>query len=108
MKLSQGEYVALEKIENVYETNPVIAQIYVHGDSLRDHLVGVVVPEAIPFAALVSKLRGKQVSPEDTAALADAIKDPQVVQAILDELAKEAKRAALKGYVFWLAFATRD
>ena len=99
MKLSQGEYVALEKIENVYETNQHLAQVYVHGDSLRDHLVGIVVPEPIPFATLVSKVYGKPVSPEDNATLADATKDPKVIQLIMDEMAKEAKRASLKGYV---------
>ncbi|ABN68147.2 Long-chain-fatty-acid--CoA ligase 2 (Long-chain acyl-CoA synthetase 2) (Fatty acid activator 2) [Scheffersomyces stipitis CBS 6054] len=42
-KLAQGEYISPEKIENRYlSSNPIISQLYVHGDSLQSFLVGVV------------------------------------------------------------------
>uniref|UniRef100_A0A8R1DZ20 long-chain-fatty-acid--CoA ligase n=1 Tax=Caenorhabditis japonica TaxID=281687 RepID=A0A8R1DZ20_CAEJA len=44
-KLAQGEYVAPEKIENVYIRTPVAQQVYVDGDSLQRWLIAVVVPE---------------------------------------------------------------
>ncbi|CAF2870805.1 unnamed protein product [Rotaria sp. Silwood2] len=42
-KLSQGEYIAPEKIENIYSRSRFISQVYVYGDSLQNALVAIVV-----------------------------------------------------------------
>lgn len=42
-KLAQGEYITPERIETTYlTTNPIVAQIYAHGDSLQTYLVGII------------------------------------------------------------------
>jgi long-chain acyl-CoA synthetase len=42
-KLAQGEYISPEKIENKYlSSNPLLSQCYVHGNSVKSYLVGVV------------------------------------------------------------------
>jgi long-chain acyl-CoA synthetase len=51
-KLSQGEYVAPERLEGIYAKNPLVAQIFIHGDSNESTLVAVVVPEEVNFAAI--------------------------------------------------------
>jgi long-chain acyl-CoA synthetase len=44
-KLSQGEYIAPEKIEGIYIKSPLVAQAYVHGDSLKNFVVAVISPD---------------------------------------------------------------
>ncbi|KAK6201228.1 long-chain fatty acid CoA ligase [Scheffersomyces amazonensis] len=42
-KLSQGEYITPEKVENHYlSNNPILTQVYTHGDPMQHFLVGVV------------------------------------------------------------------
>ena len=43
-KLSQGEYVQVEKLENVYGGSPVQESVWVYGNSFERVLVAVVVP----------------------------------------------------------------
>lgn len=98
MKLAQGEYVALEKIENIYSTLPMIAQIYVHGDALQSHLLAVVIPDPVQFSTIVSRLTGTETVATDSPALSKACCDERVKQYILDILSREAKRNGLRGF----------
>ena len=98
MKLAQGEYVALEKIENLYSSNPVVAQIYVHGDSLQSYLLAVVIPSPIHLATAASTIFGKTIDAEDMKELAQACRDERINKFILDTLNQEAKRSGLRGY----------
>ena len=44
-KLSQGEYIAPEKIEQMLVACTPVAQIFVTGNSMKSHLIAVVVPD---------------------------------------------------------------
>ncbi|WP_197352097.1 carboxylic acid reductase [Streptomyces bathyalis] len=52
LKLSQGELVAISRLETVFAASPLIRQIFVHGSSERSYLLAAVVPtpEAIEAA----------------------------------------------------------
>lgn len=44
LKLAQGEFVAVSKLEALYVASPAVRQIYVYGSSERAYLLAVVVP----------------------------------------------------------------
>jgi fatty acid CoA ligase FadD9 len=44
LKLSQGEFVAVSKLEAVFVDSPLVRQVFVYGNSARSYLLAVVVP----------------------------------------------------------------
>lgn len=100
MKLAQGEYVALEKIENIYSRHPLIQQLYVHGDGLQSYLIAVVVPDPIQLAAGVRAVTKKNISAkeENLESLRVYLQDPAVAEWVHRELNAHARKAGLKGF----------
>ncbi|NWR61289.1 ACSL5 ligase, partial [Bucorvus abyssinicus] len=90
-KLAQGEYIAPEKIENVYIRSAPVAQVFVHGESLRSFLIGIVVPDPETLPEFAAKL-GVKGSYEDMC------KNPAVKQAILEDMVRLGKEAGLKTF----------
>jgi long-chain acyl-CoA synthetase len=43
-KLSQGEYVAPEKVENIYKQNSVVSDVFLYGDSYKSYNIAIIVP----------------------------------------------------------------
>ncbi|MET8953185.1 carboxylic acid reductase [Streptomyces sp. NPDC004393] len=44
LKLAQGEFVALSRVEATFATSPLVRQMFVHGNSERAFLLAVIVP----------------------------------------------------------------
>ncbi|MET0701175.1 MAG: carboxylic acid reductase [Mycobacterium sp.] len=44
LKLSQGEFVTVSKLEAAFGNSPLVSQIYIYGNSARPYLLSVVVP----------------------------------------------------------------
>ncbi|OWZ23793.1 Long-chain-fatty-acid-CoA ligase [Phytophthora megakarya] len=91
-KLSQGEYVAPEKIENVLITCPSIAQVFVAGDSLHSHVVGIIVPDE-PAIRLVAKINGLL-----NATFRELCDHDVIRTSIKKEIEETSKRAKLAGF----------
>ncbi|WVZ11357.1 hypothetical protein V8G54_015887 [Vigna mungo] len=90
-KLSQGEYIAVENIENKYLQCPLIASIWVYGNSFESFLVAVVVPErkAIEDWAVMHNVS------DDFKSLCDNLKARKY---ILDELNSTGQKLQLRGF----------
>ncbi|NXO38564.1 ACSL5 ligase, partial [Locustella ochotensis] len=90
-KLAQGEYIAPEKIENVYIRSAPVAQVFVHGESLRSFLIGIVVPDAEMLPEFAAKLGVK-------GSFEELCKNPAVKRAILDDMIRLGREAGLKSF----------
>ncbi|MFV2109768.1 carboxylic acid reductase [Micromonospora sp. LOL_015] len=55
LKLSQGEFVAVSRVEELFAADPLIRQIYVYGNSERPYLLAVVVPTEKAFESSLDK-----------------------------------------------------
>ncbi|KAI8054543.1 hypothetical protein BDF22DRAFT_742476 [Syncephalis plumigaleata] len=91
-KLAQGEYIAPERIENVYQKHELVAQAFVYGHSLQATLVGIIVPdeeELIKFAAS-HKMGDKSFK--------ELCESEEIRQHILRQLNAFGKQNDLKGF----------
>ncbi|CAN6372422.1 unnamed protein product [Urochloa humidicola] len=90
-KLSQGEYVAVEVVESAYMQSPLVASVWVYGNSFESFLVAVVVPErqALEEWAAANNKNGE---------FADLCNDPKAKGYIQDELNKTGKKLGLRGF----------
>ncbi|XP_077226588.1 long chain acyl-CoA synthetase 4-like [Tasmannia lanceolata] len=92
-KLSQGEYVAVENLENIYGLVPEVDSIWIYGNSFESFLVAV----ANPNQQALERWAQENGQTGDFTALCENAKAKEF---ILGELAKTAKAKQLKGFEF--------
>ncbi|OAY25468.1 probable CoA ligase CCL6 [Manihot esculenta] len=90
-KLSQGEYVAVENLENTYTRCPLVSSIWIYGNSFESFLVAVVIPER---QALEDWAATHNVT-EDFKYLCKNLKARKY---ILDELNSTGQKHKLRGF----------
>ncbi|WJX54824.1 Long chain acyl-CoA synthetase 4 [Trifolium repens] len=92
-KLSQGEYVAVENLENILSQVPSIESIWVYGNSFEAFLVAVVTPSK---QALQHWAEENGISMDFNS----LCEDSRAKSYILEELTKIGKEKKLKGFEF--------
>ncbi|KAB0350412.1 hypothetical protein FD754_015269 [Muntiacus muntjak] len=90
-KLAQGEYIAPEKIENIYIRSSLVSQIFVHGESLRSFLVGVVVPDPDALPSFAAKIGVK-------GSIEELCQNQTIKKAILEDMQKIGTEGGLKSF----------
>lgn len=93
VKLSHGEYVALEKLEAQYKSVPVVQNMVVHADPLESYIVAIVVPIELELRSIASKLSISHESLD----LASLCKQRDLIDHISSLLVDSAKHANFKG-----------
>ncbi|CAL1529742.1 unnamed protein product [Lymnaea stagnalis] len=91
-KLSQGEYIATEKIENVYQGSPFVAQAFVDGDSLKPVLMAIIVPDQLYIEKWATN------NQEFPSHLQEFCQHPEAKAIILKDILEQGKKSGLKGF----------
>lgn len=93
-KLSIGEYVAPEKIENILGQSALIGQSFVYGDSFQNSLVGIIVPDEEP---VIHWAKG-QGEPLAKLSFTELCKTAQLKDAILGDIKTISRASGLHGF----------
>lgn len=99
-KLSQGEYITPERIENIYSSCcPMLTQIFVHGDSFKTFLVAIVGIEPNSVKTYF-KRHGKHFKKgiSDEELLAEINSDTGLKKKFLDKVNSTVKDEGLQGF----------
>lgn len=96
-KLAQGEYVAPEKIENIYLSGcNYLVQVFVYGDSLKTYLVGILGIDPDTIKILLNKKIPNIKNMEDQVLIKLLNDDINIKILLLKQINKDAK--GLQGF----------
>jgi len=89
-KLQQGEYVAPEKLEQVFVNSKYVSQIFIDGSSLDSFLVAVVVPDPVVVDACLKK--------HSLESAAQLFEDERFKKEVLDDLNAVGRASGALGF----------
>eukprot|EP00708_Paratrimastix_pyriformis_P002079 GAFH01000818.1.p1 GENE.GAFH01000818.1~~GAFH01000818.1.p1 ORF type:complete len:653 (+),score=225.30 GAFH01000818.1:47-2005(+) len=94
-KLSQGEFVAADRVESIYSASPLVSQVMVHGERTMNGLVGLVVPNPDGVAHWCQTNGQDPALAQDRAAMA---RHAGLKEAIVKDLAARGAAAQLRRF----------
>ena len=95
-KLSQGEYIIPNKLENVYEKSKYVNNILIYGNSMKNNIIGIVVVNKKECASFLG---------EEKVDIDKIKKDERIINEIrkdFERLAKEANFNSLEKVVYFI------
>ena len=90
-KLAQGEYLAPEKIENIYLTSKYVGEVFVHGDSFQTFCIAIVVPDKKKILELSEQLGIK-------GEYEGLCKEQKIIDKVHEDMNKIGKASGLHGF----------
>jgi len=95
-KLAQGEYIAPSKLESVYSKSRFVTNVCVYGNSYKNYLVAVLVPnKETVLEFLRRKGKSKATDLKEIENIEDNFNDPEFVQEVKEDFEKLAKQGNL-------------
>merc|ERR1712230_49856 len=91
VKMAHGEYIALEKLESIYRSSPIVGNICVHADQSKNKPIAIVLPNE----AALKKIAGE--NGVEGSGLEDLCHNKKMNQAVLKEMQNSGKKGGLAG-----------
>ncbi|KAJ3215821.1 long-chain fatty acid-CoA ligase [Clydaea vesicula] len=93
IKLSNGEYIALEKLESIYKSSTYVQHICIYAHPERSYCLALVVPVE---KSTIELGKEKKILEEGHYELSDLAKNTKLNKYFLDDLVRIGKQAGLK------------
>ncbi|EAS66934.1 fatty acyl-CoA synthetase [Dictyostelium discoideum AX4] len=90
-KLSQGEYVAVEKIETIVVKSEYVEQVCIYGDSQKSCVIAII----HPHPESCSEWAGSKKTDKD---IKEICKNQDFIKVVLDDIIKNCKKSGLHGF----------
>lgn len=97
VKTLNGEYIALEKLESIYRSNPNVLNLMVYADQTKVKPIAVVLPNEKHMKTYLAEEKVFSLEELDNKDMAHLVDDPNVVKAFNKSLLATGKAQGLKG-----------